>query len=258
MVDSAAGSAAALALAATVLGVAFQFADAGTAWYDTRRARSGRVRLNPAAWVVPLVAVVVVGSAVAADAAARLFQAGDLVPAVLVTACTATALVTVWLVTMRGVFRRTPEAYARLRDELLATGDAKLPRERLDRFRERLLAADRARPSSKVTVRRLLLGRPWRIVPVALAVVSLALAIRSMGLVWVLAGVALLAISIVFLIVGARGAVAARLAWRGVADDERAQVVLLLEEAEARSAKRNPGLGERVNRALQILREQQN
>lgn len=248
---------AAVALAVTLLAVAFQFADAGTAWYDQRRARSGRVRLNPAAWVVPLVAAVVVGAAIASDAAARLFQAGDLVGASLVAAGTAAALVTGWLLAMRGVFRRTPEAYARLRDDLIATGESKLPRERLDQYRERLLAADRARPSRKVTVRRLLLGRPWRFVPVAIAIASLVLAIIAGDLPFVIAGVALLVIAVVFLIVGARGAVAARLAWRVVADDERAQVVLLLEDAERRSAKRNPGLGDRVNRALQILREQQ-
>ena len=74
---------------------------------------------------------------------------------------------------------------------------------------------------------------------------------------FIVAAVALLVVSVLFLFIGARAAVAARLAWRGVADDERGQVVLLLEDAEARSAKRNPGLGDRVNRALQILREQQ-
>lgn len=255
--DSSPAGVAALALAVTLVAVAFQFADAGTAWYDTRRARSGRVRLNPAAWVVPLVAIVVVCAAIASDAAARLFQSGDLVAATVVAAGTAAALVTSWMVTMRGVFRRTPEAYARLRDELLATGDAKLPKERLDRFRERLLAADRARPSSKVTVRRLLFGRPWRFLPVGIAIASFVLAVVSGVVAFVVAAVVLVVVSMVFLIVGARAAVAARLAWRGVADDERGQVVLLLEDAEARSAKRNPGLGDRVNRALQILREQQ-
>ncbi len=52
-----------------------------------------------------------------------------------------------------------------------------------------------------------------------------------------IAGIVLLVVSVLFLFVGARGAVAARLAWRGVADDERAQVVLLLEDAERRCGK---------------------
>lgn len=255
--DPSADNAAAIALSVTLIAVAFQLADAGTAWYDTRRARSGRVRLNPAAWVVPLVAGVLVVAAIAADAAARLFQAGDLVTATLVASSTAAGLVGAWLITMRGVFRRTPEAYARLRNELISTGEAKLPKERLDRFREQLRAADRARPSSRVTVRRLLFGRPWRFVPVAVAVASLVFALRSGALGYLIPGVVLLLLSLLFLYIGARGAVAARLAWRGVVDDERAQVVLLLEDAERRAAKRNPGLGDRVNRALQILREQQ-
>jgi hypothetical protein len=68
---------------------------------------------------------------------------------------------------------------------------------------------------------------------------------------------ALLLIAIVFVVVGARIAVAARLAWRTVADDERGEVVRMLEDAERRSAKRIEGLGDRVTRALQILREQQ-
>ena len=73
----------------------------------------------------------------------------------------------------------------------------------------------------------------------------------------ILENVALLLIAIVFVVVGARIAVAARLAWRTVADDERADVVRMLEDAERRSAKRIEGLGDRVTRALQILREQQ-
>jgi hypothetical protein len=158
---------------------------------------------------------------------------------------------------MRGVFRRTPEAYARLRTDLLAVGDAKLTREQLDRFRERLQIADRARPSRRVTVRRLLIGRPWRLLPLLIAAASAVLAFRAGEAPLIVAGVALIAVTGLFLYVGARGAVAARLAWRLVADDERAQVVLLLEDAERRSAKRNPNLGDRVNRALQILREQQ-
>lgn len=253
----AADTAAVIGLAVTLLAVAFQFADVGTAWYDTRRARSGRVRLNPAAWVVPLDALIVVGAAIAADAAARLFQDGELVGALLVTAGTAAALVCGWLVTVRGVFRRTPEAYARLRSDLLAVGETRLTRERLDAFRERLAAADRARPSRKATVRRLLLGRPWRFLPVAIAVVFVVLAVVAGDIALVVAGLILIAVTVLFLIVGARSAVAARLAWRDVVDDERAQVIQLLEDAERRSAKRNPGLGERVNRALQILREQQ-
>lgn len=248
---------AALPFAATVLAVAFQFADVGTAWYDSRRAGSGRVRLNPGAWVVPVVAAALVVAVIACDAAARSFHDGDVVGAVVVASATAAGLAGIWLVAVRGVFRRTPQAYVRMRSELRRIGEARVPRERLDQLRERLAAADRARPSAKVTVRRLLLGQPWRFAPVVVALVSLILAGVAGQRGFVLAAVVLLAASVALLVVGARIAVTARLAWRRVADEERGKVVRLLEAAEARSAKRNPGLGDRVNRALQILREQQ-
>ncbi len=120
------------------------------------------MRLNPAAWVVPLVAVVLVVATIAADAAARLFQTGDLIAATLVAASTAASgWSRAWLLTMRGVFRRTPEAYARLRSELLATGESKLAEGAPRPFPRTAPASPTARgPRSKVTVRRLLLGRP--------------------------------------------------------------------------------------------------
>ncbi len=164
----------------------------------------------------------------------------------------------VWLAVVRGVLRRTPDLYGRLRDDLRKLdADAKLSRGELDALRARLVAADRARPSSRVTVRRLLLGRPYRLLPPLVAAASTVLCIVAGDALAIIENIALLVIAVVFVIVGARIAVAARLAWRAVADDERGEVVRMLEDAERRSAKRIEGLGDRVTRALQILREQQ-
>ena len=247
-----------IGVAAALVAISFQFADAGTAWHDMRRARSGHVRLNPAAWVVPVAVAAVVGVVIGSDAVVRLVGDGQPLPAIVLALELVAVGTAAWLAVVRGVLRRTPDLYARLRDELLAhEPDSKLKRDELAAFRARLAAADRARPSSKVTARRLLLGRPYRLLPPVVSLVALILSIVAGDLVLIVHSAVLVVIAVVFVVVGARIAVGARLAWRTVADDERAEVVRLLEEAERRSTKRVEGLGERVTRALQILREQQ-
>jgi hypothetical protein len=244
--------------AAALIAVAFQFADAGTGWHDLRRAHSGGLRLNPAAWTVPLAAVAAVGVLVGIARVSELLTLGEPLQAIVVGLELAVVITGVWLAVTRGVLRRSPDLYARLRDDLRKLDpDAKLSRADLDALRARLVAADRARPSSRVTVRRLVLGRPYRLLPPVVAAASLVLCIVAGDGLAIVENAALLLIAGVFVIVGARIAVAARLAWRAVADDERSEVVRMLEDAERRSAKRIEGLGDRVTRALQILREQQ-
>ncbi len=247
-----------LGTAAALIAVAFQFADAGTGWHDLRRAHSGGLRLNPAAWTVPLAAIAGVGVLVGIGRVIQLLDEGETLPAVVVALELVVVIVGVWLAVTRGVLRRSPDLYARLRDDLRKLDpDGKLSRTDLDAMRARLVAADRARPSSRVTVRRLLLGRPYRLLPPVVAAASLVLCLVAGEPLAIVENAALLLIAGVFVIVGARIAVAARLAWRTVADDERTEVVRMLEDAERRSAKRIEGLGDRVTRALQILREQQ-
>ncbi len=244
--------------AAALIAVTFQFADVGTGWHDLRRAHSGNLRLNPAAWTVPLAAVAFVGVFIGIARANQLLAAGEVLEGVVVALELVLVVVLVWMLVVRGVLRRTPDLYGRLRDDLLKLDpEGRLTRADLDALRSRLVAADKARPSSRVTVRRLILGRPYRLLPPIVAAASLVLCIVGGDTLSVVENIALLAISIAFVIIGARLAVAARLAWRTVADDERGEVVRLLEDAERRSAKRIEGLGDRVTRALQILREQQ-
>lgn len=247
-----------LGTAAALVAVAFQFADAGTGWHDLRRAQSGNLRLNPAAWAVTLVASAIVGLLIGVARVSDLLREGEALPAIVVALELMTAITLVWLLVVRGVLRRTPSLYARLLDDLRKLEpEGKLTRSELDGLRARLVAADRARPSSRVTVRRLILGRPYRLLPPIVSAAAVVFAILSRDVLSIVEVSALFVISIVFVVVGARLSVAARLAWREVADDERAVVVRLVEDAERRSAKRIEGLGDRVTRALQILREQQ-
>ncbi len=66
--------------AAALIAVAFQFADAGTGWHDLRRAHSGGLRLNPAAWTVPLAAVAAVGVLVGIGRVVELLRVGETLP----------------------------------------------------------------------------------------------------------------------------------------------------------------------------------
>lgn len=58
-------------------------------------------------------------------------------------------------------------------------------------------------------------------------------------------------------LVGARTSLASKVAWHAIAQNQRAEVVDLLAEFERTSRKGVAGLGDRVTRALQILRDQQ-
>ena len=76
---------------------------------------------------------------------------------------------------------------------------------------------------------------PWFVVPVIAATVSFLLALLQ-----------------------ARVALAAKAAWHSVYSKQRLDAVKLIEELEKSSRKGVAGLGDRVARALQILRDQQN
>ncbi|MGV8969051.1 MAG: hypothetical protein ACOH1J_01230 [Microbacteriaceae bacterium] len=105
---------------------------------------------------------------------------------------------------------------------------------------------------------------PWQVVAVAIAAVPAVAAIGSLALgnsweVWpVLPILILLPIaSFVVALVGVRTSLASKVAWHAIAQNQRAEVVDLLAEFERTSRKGVAGLGDRVTRALQILRDQQ-
>lgn len=105
---------------------------------------------------------------------------------------------------------------------------------------------------------------PWQVLAIAISAVPAVAAIVSLfaGNTWevwpVLPGLILLPIaSYVVALVGARTSLASKVAWHAIAQNQRAEVVDLLAEFERTSRKGVAGLGDRVTRALQILRDQQ-
>jgi hypothetical protein len=263
----------AIALAIWLVTLAVQFADIGTARFDERRLARGAhtlVRLHPVAWVIPLAAVVVVGLGLGVAWAARLMF-DDRAPlsalvAVLGLAAAATAA---WLVVTIAATRPAADSYRAIRDELVDVSGVRVQQERLDELRVRLNAiddsTDRAVPTVDSTLRTAVewvFRRPQRLVPPLLAVFLLVAviiaAVGDPGHEWlVVAAVAAVALSSVLAVAGARASVSLVAMVRDTQVEYRSEVVHLLAEAEKISKKRVVGLGDRVARALQILREQQ-
>jgi len=110
------------------------------------------------------------------------------------------------------------------------------------------------------------LGNQLRLVPAGLALVTtvLLLVVAGLGrfaagevLTIVLGGIATTAISYLLALKQARFALAAKAAWHAVYQKQRLDAVKLIEELERSSRKGVAGLGDRVARALQIIRDQQ-
>ncbi len=105
---------------------------------------------------------------------------------------------------------------------------------------------------------------PLRLVPVALGMavgVAAGIAITSQeGLDWPWAYPLIVVpagLSYLLAVVGTRYSLAAKATWHAVHLRQRAEVLRLLDEFERSARKGVAGLGDRVTRALQILREQQ-
>jgi hypothetical protein len=104
--------------------------------------------------------------------------------------------------------------------------------------------------------------RPQRLLPPLAAVLLLVFAsiaaAENSGREWTLAAaIVAVVLSTVLAVAGARASLVLLTAVRDTQVEYRAEVVHLLTEAEKISKKPVAGLGERVSRALQILREQQ-
>jgi len=245
-----------------------QLADIGTARFDARLlARGSRtiVRLHAVAWVVPLAAVIIIALWVGLDFAARLlFDQARVVDAVLLSAALLVLLVCGWLVITVAATRPADDSYRAIRDELADVAGSRLQQERLDALRARLASIDddrRATPPA-ATSRRTAIGwvlkRPQRAIPTAIAVVTLVAAVATAAPGWSVAAIlAALVLSSVLAVTGARASLTLIAAVLATQVDYRSEVVHLLSEAEKISKKPVAGLGDRVTRALQILREQQ-
>jgi hypothetical protein len=155
-------------------------------------------------------------------------------------------------------------AFSMLRDELKDAAGARLPTDRLAHFRQRLAALDerearRAVPPSRGANAQLWRGIPWQLVAVVLAflptVAVLAGGFPGVGV--VLAGLLLPLVSYLLALAVARASVAAAGARSQLHSHQRAEITELLEQAARSSRQRVAGLGDRVARALHILRKQQ-
>lgn len=250
----------ALFIGGVVLGL--MIADAVGGVIEARRARNAdddsepdtltRVRVRELSWTVVVTAALAVIIAFGVDSAARLVWNDDrpLVGAAILFGLTLLSFL-IGIVAVVAVVRRERPTYARIRRDLRDRSSFTLERPELLEFEERLDRADRSRTrrSQAATVLRavgvLVLGG---LTVLAALLFSPAVAI-GFG-----AGAVLGAAAFV---VSLRARVVANAALDAVLDTQRAEVAVLLERARIPARGRVPGLGNRVARALAILREQQ-
>ena len=256
----------ALFIGGVVLGL--MIADAVGAVIEARRARTAqdpehddehgepdtltRVRVRELSWTVVVTAALAVIIAFGVDSAARLVWNDErpIVGAGILLGLTLLSFL-IGITAVVAVVRRERPTYARIRRDLRDRSSFTVERPELLEFEERLDRADRLRTrrSQAATVLR------------AVGVVVLVGLTVLAGLLFS-PGVALLfgagaVVGIAAFVVSLRARVVANAALDAVLDAQRAEVAVLLERARIPARGRVPGLGNRVARALAILREQQ-
>lgn len=256
-------------------GLLFQIADLGTAWFDLRNARTStgqlaRRRTHELFWVAPCAALLALMLAFGIDLAASLVLDRDVlvVVGILLALAVIVLVVSVTVVATVTLLTRDVQSYALLR---FTIGDAqarKLTKADVEGWRAELRAID-----EREAVRHERMARLLRIIPIGLAVLALAAvwvaivdgldspdAGPNTGWVPLVVGIAAALIpvaSILLAIRSARISLRARASWTLVNGKQRAELVKTLDELERRTSRGVAGLSDRVNRALQILREQQ-
>jgi len=250
----------ALFIGGVVLGL--MIADAVGGVIEARRARSAdddsepdtltRVRVRELSWTVVVTAALAVIVAFGVDSAARLVWNDDrpLVGAAILFGLTLLSFL-IGIVAVVAVVRRERPTYARIRRDLRDRSSFTLDRPELLEFEERLDRADRSRTrrSQAATVLRAV-----GVLVLAGLTVLAALLFTPAVAIGFGAGAVLGAAAFV---VSLRARVVANAALDAVLDTQRAEVAVLLERARIPARGRVPGLGNRVARALAILREQQ-
>jgi len=250
----------ALFIGGVVLGL--MIADAVGGVIEARRARRAdddsepdtltRVRVRELSWTVVVTAALAVIVAFGADSAARLVWDEDrpIIGASILLGLTLLSFV-IGITAVVAVVRRERPTYARIRRDLRDRSSFTLERAELLEFEERLDRADRTRSrrSQAATVLRAV----GVLVLAGLAVLA-ALGFSTAVAVGFGAGAVVGAAAFV---VSLRSRVVANAALDAVLDSQRAEVAVLLERARIPARGRVPGLGNRVARALAILREQQ-
>lgn len=263
----------AVGLAGWLAALSLQFADIGTARFDFRRLARGTrtvVRLHPVAWVVPLAAIAIIGLGFGIDYGTRLlFDEGSPFPALIVGLVLVAAVVGGWLIITVAATNPPADSYRAIRDELVELRGSRVQQEWLDGLRARLDTIDdaggRAIPPVELSLRSTagwVVRRPQRLIaPLVplLTIIPLALATAGdPGYAWLfVAAIVATVLSAVLSVLGARRSLELLSAVREAQVQYRLEAEQLLIEAEKTSRKPVAGLGERVTRALQILREQQ-
>ncbi|MCU1550369.1 MAG: hypothetical protein JWR36_929 [Glaciihabitans sp.] len=264
---------AAIVAGAWLFAALFQLGDIVTAFLDSRTARDrdipGRIareRTNQLFWIIPIAALISLVIGVGVDHAGRLFfDAQNPAIGSLFLLGVAVLVVGMGGLTLVAVAATDRGSYAALRRELRDLEGEKLPAARVAEFRARLAKADE-RTRSRMRPTRLLLSTSsiLRLTPIVvglfvLVAVWVAVALvpndQTASLVFVAALAPVL--SAVFAVLGIRFSLLSDIAWRRVYGRQRADIIGLLEGLERTSRKGVAGLGDRVARALQILREQQ-
>jgi hypothetical protein len=252
-------------------GLLFQIADVGTAWFDLRNARTStgqlaRRRAHELFWVAPCAALLALVLAFGIDLAASLVWGRDvlLVVGILLALAVIVLVVSITVVATATLLTSDIQSYALLR---LNIGDAharKLTKADVEGWRAELRAID-----EREAVRHEKIARLLRIIPIVLAALALAAvwvatltSLDRLDTVWgavaLAVSAALIPASSVFLAIrSARISLRARASWTLVNGKQRAELVKTLDELERRTSRGVAGLSDRVNRALQILREQQ-
>jgi hypothetical protein len=257
-----------------LIALSTQVADYATARFDHLRLARGvrtRMRLHPVAWVVPVAGIAIVITAVGVDWGTRMFFASptQIPSAVLITLSSVVIIVAIASTITVVVVRPPTDSYRLVRDELIELAGVRLHQDQVDEFHARVSAIDAASKDRKTSdastipsALQLVMRTPLRliapVISIAVAIAAVVDLVTDPSRPWVLV-VALftVAISISWGIVAARASLALRTAVRSTQDVYRRELIGLIIEAEKSSKKRVAGLGDRVARALSILREQQ-
>ncbi|MGV8876014.1 MAG: hypothetical protein ACOH1K_00730 [Rhodoglobus sp.] len=261
-----------------LIAFATQLADYATARFDHQRLSRGvrsRIRLHPVAWVVPVAGITFMLIAVGVDWSTRMLFAGSdqLLAATLGFLSTVVVLIAVTAIITVVVARPPADSYRLMRDELIEGAGVRMHQDRVDEYHGRVLAltdAATARHGAagtagtvRASVRSLGVRTPHRLIAPVIALALLGVAIVAVATEtslpwWVLAlALGCVALSVAMALAAARASLSLHTQVRLSQDSYRRELLDLLIEAERGSKKRVAGLGDRVARALSILREQQ-
>lgn len=245
----------------------FQIADIGTAWFDLRSARTGRGqlarrRVHEIFWVLPLAALLAVVLAFAiALGAALVIDTGWQLTAGLLLSLAATAIVsTIAVVILVRLLTRDVLSYGVLRLRVSDAKSRKVSRADVEGWRAELDVIDRREAVRHERIARMLRLIPVGLATLAFAAVWVAVLVGPLPTGWpavLVVSVVPPAASILMAARSARLSLRARAEWGMLNGRQREQLVQSLDELERRTNRGVAGLSDRVNRALQILREQQ-